>query len=120
MEMFIWPALLLLLGVALIFLEIFIPSGGILSVLAACSIVASIIVAFSEGYVAGALMLLIATVLVPIAIGMAIKWWPHTPLGRLILIKRPENEAEVLPDTAEYHLRGEMIGRRGVAKTDLL
>ena len=103
MESFIWPIVLLLLGVLLIFLEIFVPSGGILSVLAACAIVASIVVAFSEGFVAGTLMLLAATVLVPVAIGLAIKWWPHTPLGKLILIKRPESEDEVLPDTEEYH-----------------
>ncbi len=105
MEMFIWPTLLLLLGVAVIFLEIFIPSGGILSVLAACAIIASIVVAFSEGFLVGTLMLLVATVLVPVVIALAIRSWPHTPLGRLILIKRPESESEVLPDTEEYHLR---------------
>ena len=36
-------------------------------------------------------------------IGAAVKWWPHTPMGKLILIKRPESEDEVLPDTEEYH-----------------
>ena len=119
MEPFIWPIVLLALGVVLIFLEIFVPSGGILSVFAACCIVASIVVAFKESFVAGTLMLFCATVLVPVAIGSAVKWWPHTPLGKLILIKRPESEDDVLPDTEEYH-RDEMIGQDGVAKTDLL
>ncbi len=104
----------------MIFLEIFIPSSGILSVLAAVAIVASIVVAFSEGMMAGALMLLGATVLVPVVVGAAVKWWPHTPIGKLILIKRPESEEEVLPDTEEYHLRDRMIGKVGVAKTELL
>jgi len=119
MEPFIWPVLLLILGVALIFAEIFVPSGGLLSVLAACSIVASVVVAFTRGFATGTIMLLVATVLVPVAIGAAVKWWPHTPLGKLILIKRPESEDEVLPDTEQYH-RDQLIGKDGVAKTDLL
>ncbi len=60
---------MLLLGVVLVFLEIFVPSGGMLSVLAACSVVASVVMAFSEGFTVGTFMLLAATVLVPAAIG---------------------------------------------------
>ncbi len=120
MEAFFWPFVLLLVGLLLIFLEVFIPSGGILSVLAAAAVVASVAVAFSEGTMAGALMLVGATLLVPVVVAMAIRWWPHTPIGRLILIKRPESEDEVLPDTEEYHLRDRMIGKVGVAKTHLL
>lgn len=120
METLVWPFVLLLAGVAMIFLEIFIPSGGILGVLAACAVVASVIVGFSESFFDGTVMLLSATVLVPAVIGLAIKWWPHTPIGRLVLIKRPESEDEVLPDTEEYHLRDQMIGKIGVAKSELL
>ncbi len=119
MEPFIWPVVLLTCGVALVFLEIFVPSGGVLSVLAACSVVAAVVVAFNDGFMNGTIVLLCATVLVPLAVGSAIKWWPHTPLGKLILIKRPESEDEVLPDTEEYH-RDKMIGKHGVARSDLL
>lgn len=119
MEPYIWPIMLLLLGVMLVFLEIFIPSGGILSVLAASSILASIGLAFSDSMMTGSVMLLSATVLVPVAISAAVKWWPHTPLGKLILAKRPESEEEVLPDTDEYH-REKLIGKSGMAKSDLL
>ncbi len=119
MEPLFWPVVLLTLGVTLIFLEIFVPSGGVLSVLAACAVVAAVVVAFTDGFMTGTIVLLCATILVPLAVGSAIKWWPHTPLGKLILIKRPESEAEVLPDTDEYH-RDQMIGKNGVARSDLL
>jgi membrane-bound ClpP family serine protease len=119
MEPYLWPTILLLLGLALVFLEIFVPSGGILSVLAACSVVASIVVAFTNGFMTGTVMLLAATVLVPCAIGLAVRWWPHTPLGKLILIKRPDSEDEVLPDTEQYH-RDKLIGKIGVTRCDLL
>jgi membrane-bound ClpP family serine protease len=119
MESYLWPIILLLVGLALVFLEIFVPSGGILSVLAACSVVASIVVAFTDSFVTGTVMLMAATILVPAAIGLAVRWWPHTPLGRLILIKRPDSEEEVLPDTEEYH-RDRLIGKIGVTRCDLL
>lgn len=119
MEAFFWPSLLLMVGLALVFLEIFVPSGGLLSVLAGCGVLASIALAFADGFMTGTLMLLAATVLVPLVIGSAIKWWPHTPLGKLVLAQRPGSENDVLPDTDEYH-RDAMIGKNGVAQTDLL
>jgi membrane-bound ClpP family serine protease len=119
MESLIWPLVLLAIGIAVIFLEIFVPSGGVLSVLAVCAVVAAIVVAFNESFMAGTMMLLIATVLVPVAIAAAVRWWPHTPIGRLILAKRPESEDEVLPDTDEYH-RDRLVGEDGVAASELL
>lgn len=119
MEPYFWPILLLILGILLVFLEVFVPSGGILGLLAGCSVLASIVVAFSDGFVTGTVMLAIAILVVPVVIASAVKWWPHTPLGKLVLAKRPESEDEVLPDTEEYH-RDDLIGSRGVAKSDLL
>lgn len=119
MEVFFWPTLLLFLGLVLVVLEIFVPSGGLLSVLAGCSVVASIGLAFADGFVTGTAMLLVASLLLPVVVASAVKWWPHTPLGKLVLAKRPDSENEVLPDTDEYHREG-LIGKNGVAKTDLL
>jgi membrane-bound ClpP family serine protease len=120
MESLMWPVALLLTGIALICLEIFIPSAGLLGVLAAAAVVSSIVLAFSHSLAAGTLMLLVATIAVPIVVAIAIKSWPHTPIGKLLLIKRPEHEDEVLPDTDEYHRRDRLVGKRGVAKTELL
>jgi hypothetical protein len=38
----------------------------------------------------------------------------------MIIIKRPEHADDVLPDTEEYHRRDRLVGKRGVAKTELL
>jgi membrane-bound serine protease (ClpP class) len=40
-------------------------------------------------------------------------------MGKSILIRRPESEDEVLPDTDEYH-RDRLVGKIGVARCDLL
>jgi membrane-bound ClpP family serine protease len=120
MDATLWCFILLLMGMALIFLEIFIPSGGLLSLMAAGAFIATLVVGFSESLVLGTIMLLVTTILVPLTVGIALKWWPHTPLGKLILIKRPDNEDDVLPDTEPYRRRKELVGKRGVAKSPLL
>ena len=120
MEPLFWSLLLLLLGIFLIVLEVFIPSGGVLSVLAAVSVVAAVCVAFTGGMVQGASVLLAATLLVPLVIAAAIRWWPQTPMGRMILIPRPKSERDVLPDGKPYREREQLVGRFGRAKTPML
>ncbi|MHB0957321.1 MAG: NfeD family protein [Pirellulaceae bacterium] len=115
-----WPIVLMLVGIGLICLEIFVPSAGLLGVLATIAVVSSIVVSFSHSLMLGTLMLLVATIVVPVVVVTGIKWWPHTPIGKMILIKRPASEDEVLPDTEEYHRRDRLVGKRGVAKTELL
>jgi membrane-bound serine protease (ClpP class) len=120
MDALLWSILLLLLGLALIALEVFVPSGGVLGVLAALALIASIVVAFSGGWATGSVMLVVAMVVVPVVIGVAIHWWPRTPIGRMIVLEPPHGEEEVLPETAEYRGLRSMIGKRGVAKTKML
>ncbi len=120
MDALFWCLLLLVIGLAFIFLEIFIPSGGLLSLMAAGAFIASLVVGFSEGLWLGTIMLAVNTIVVPLSIGAALKLWPLTPIGKRILIKRPASEDDVLPNTDEYRRRKEMVGKRGVAKTRLL
>ena len=120
MESLVWPIVLLLVGLGLVCLEMFVPSAGLLGVLAAAAVIASIVMAFMHSSVAGALFLLVATIAVPLVVMLAVKSWRHTPIGRVMLAKRPEGEDGVLPDTGEYHRRDRLIGKRGVAKTELL
>lgn len=116
----IWAILLLLLGVGCIVLEMFVPSGGLLGVLATLSIVGAIVLAFLSGPLAGLLMTLCVTFLIPVLLAAAVRYWPETPLGRLILLRRPEGAEEVLPQTEAYQSRNAMIGKRGVAKSQML
>lgn len=120
MESLLWPFMLLLIAVLLIFLEIFIPSGGLIGVLAATALLASIALAFSQSLADGAVVLLIDLIVLPLVIVMAIRVWPHTPIGKRILLRRSDDDEEILPDTAEYRLRETMVGKRGIARTLLL
>src|SRR5262245_26354451 len=94
-----WSILLLALGLVFLVLEFFIPSGGALAVMCALSFLAAIIVGFMAGPGTGTIVLLIVCLVVPSAAVAAVKWWPDTPIGRLMLIQRPKAADDVLPQT---------------------
>lgn len=120
MEPLVWSSILLIVALALVVLELFIPSGGVLGFLAAVAAVACVIVAFSGGPKLGLVMLVAVTVLVPAAVAMAVQWWPHTPIGRLVLNTPPEDPDELLPDTEPYRGLRQLIGRVGKAESKML
>jgi membrane-bound ClpP family serine protease len=116
----LWSILLLLLGLGLIALEMFLPSGGVLGILAALAIIASLAVAFSGGWVTGVVMLLATMVILPVVLAAVIHYWPRTPIGRMIILETPQSEDEVLPDTPQHRQLKDLIGKRGIAKTKML
>ena len=120
MNELIWSLLLLLVGLGLLVLEAFVPSGGMLGVFCALSIMASISVAFMGGWHIGLLMLVLTMAIVPLVLAVGIKWWPRTPIGRAVVLEPPGGDEDVLPDDEVYRKWKSLIGRRGVAKTKLL
>lgn len=121
MHPLIWSVLLFLLSVGFVLLEMLIPSWGVLSFLSFASAVAAVIVAFiSGGSVVGTVFLCAVVVILPAVIALAIRWWPHTPIGRRIINLPPESEDDVLPnDEATLSLR-KLVGKRGKAETVML
>jgi membrane-bound serine protease (ClpP class) len=111
-----WAVLLLFVGLALLILEFFIPSGGVLAVLCALSFLAAIIVGFMAGPWTGMAILLTVCFVVPTSAAAAVRWWPDTPIGKMILIQRPKSADEVLPETIAYRGLKDLVGRRGMAK----
>jgi membrane-bound serine protease (ClpP class) len=114
-----WAILLLLLGCALVVLEVFIPSGGIISILAAVAFITSIIVASGEslttGPLTGLIFAAITVFVVPILIATAFKYWPKTRMGKAFLGELQTDE-DVLPEDP----RRALLGRVGVARSKML
>ncbi|HTM55561.1 MAG TPA: NfeD family protein [Pirellulales bacterium] len=120
MDPLAWSALLLLLGLLLVMVEVFIPSGGVLGFLSITSLVAGVILAFyHRGAEVGFLFLTVTAVALPVTLMMAFRWWPKTPMGRRILLDVPKSE-EVLPDSPQRRWLRQMVGRVGVAKSLML
>ncbi len=117
MEPMLLALVLLGIAVGLAMLDLLIPSHGLL-VLSACVLaVVAIGIGFSIGIRQGAMLVALVGLLTPIIAGLMIKWWPHTPIGKRVLLSRP-SLTEVLPD-GEAELQA-LVGRLGRAKTDLL
>jgi membrane-bound serine protease (ClpP class) len=110
-----WAIVLLVLGCGLLVLEVFVPSGGILSFLAFAAVVASMVMAFQRNTTTGLSFMAMAIIAVPIVIGLAFKIWPRTPMGRAILGEPPSEEETRLDDP-----RRRFVGKVGVAKSLML
>jgi membrane-bound serine protease (ClpP class) len=97
------PIGLILLGLLLLIAEVFIPSGGVLFVLALVSLIAGITMIFfipesrGGGVTAGLLTIAIVFVLVPLAVGIAFYYWPKTPFGKRFILAAPQSEEEQPP-----------------------
>lgn len=77
--------LLLVLGLALIVAEVFLPSLGVLSVLATAAIVGALVLAFQEGQRTGVGFLIATSVLVPATILLGFRVFPRTPIGKRMI-----------------------------------
>jgi membrane-bound ClpP family serine protease len=117
----VFAGLLLLLALALAVVEMFVPSGGVLGVLAALAAAAGVTVAYYYGgMLIGTIFLGAVAIAVPALLALAVQVWPHTPIGRSVLITLPESEEEVLPEDPQRELLKNLVGRRGVARSDML
>lgn len=116
----LWIAALVAVGLGMILLEVFVPSGGVLGLLAVAALGAGVVTAFYElGSLAGLMVLASVFVAVPIVLVLAFRWFPLTPLGRRVLPPAPEPH-DVIPDAAvRQRLRG-LIGRFGHTTSELL
>ena len=111
----VWAVILIVGGIGLIVLEIFIPSGGILGLFAGFSIVAGVVIAFRDGPTTGTIALVCVALLVPVVISVMLKWWPHTAVGRMILIpdvERLEGESQ--------NLHAHLVGHHGVVRKQMM
>jgi len=120
MDPIVWSVLLLLLGLALLCAEVFIPSGGVLGFLSIAALLSGLGLAFYHRGTEVGLLFVIGTILaVPGVLMVAFRYWPQTPMGRRLLLEVPNSE-EVLPDSPQRQRLRHMVGKFGVAKSVMM
>ena len=102
----------------LLTVEVFLPTAGTVGILAFLLAVASVIAAFLHSVTYGAIFLLLIVVATPFLFAAAVKIWPHTPIGRMILIGDIKKE-NVMPKDSHYLRVADQIGKIGIAKTKM-
>ena len=112
-----WPFLLLGLGLVFVVLEVLIPSAGILGTVAAASIVGGGVLAFRAGNTPLAVYLGLSVLLVPVALVIALKLFPKTPVGKhMTLDGSTFDPKEAAAGGAEFDA---LVGTEGTAETPL-
>ncbi len=119
MDPIYWSILLIGIGFVVVFLELFVPSAGTLGVLAGILLVSGIVVAFFHSLQAGAIVLLVTVLALPLLLALMVKVWPHTPIGRRIILGHMSAE-EVMPNSETYTEIQSLVGQLGTAKTKML
>lgn len=113
---------LLAAGVLLMVAEVFIPSGGLLAIAAGATTIVGVVVLFRYDSTWGLIGILCVLVLGPVAFSFALRVWPHTPLGRRMLLgdlTEEEIAQQRLAEKEERDRRLAMIGAEGVVVTPL-
>ncbi len=119
MDIWIWPILLLALGLGLAVMEVFFPTAGILAFFAGSALLGAVLLGFRKSPTVGLTMTAATVIGVPTLISLGFRWWPHTYFGRQVLLDVPRAE-DVLPDADQRRQLKNLVGRIGRAKCRML
>lgn len=119
MSNLLWSFVLLAAAVGVIGLEMFVPSAGLLALLAGTLLVSSVIMAFTHSLLAGVSMIIAIGVLLPVLFIIFVNVWPNTPIGRRILLGRLD-EDDVRLTGEHYDEQNDLIGQYGTAKSKMI
>ncbi len=82
----IWAVLLIAAAIVLFFVEILVPTGGLLGLLAAATLVTGIVLLFYENTTLGLIGTLASLIALPIVIGFGLRILPNTPIFKLLTL----------------------------------
>jgi len=102
---------------ALIIAEVFVPSGGLISIFALACLIGGAVIFFQHSATAGWIGVGIAAVMIPTVLVIAYKMFPKTRFGKSVTLTPPKRQqGDAIPDTSELK---EMLGEVGVVLTPL-
>lgn len=115
-----WIVILVFAAIFLLILDLLVPSAGALLLLSLVSAISAIVIAFQYDYYWGMGTLITLFAATPWILFLAIKIWPKTFIGKMMIRSRPESPAEVLPDTEQLRELKSMVREIGEAETNLM
>jgi len=113
----IFAVFLYLTCAALIIAEVFVPSGGLISICALACLVGGIAIFFHQSIIAGWIGVGIAAIMIPTVLIFAYRIFPKTRFGKSVTLTPPEREqGDAVPDTDKLK---DLLGAEGVVLTPL-
>ncbi len=119
----VWAVVLIGAALALVIIEAFVPSGGVIGLLAATSLIAGVIMLFRVNTVLGLVGATVALIAIPFVVVFLLNLWPNTPIGRMLTLRDDDDKSKQEEDESESEPKVENAGPRvdqsGKAVTDL-
>ncbi len=87
---------------ALLLAEVFVPSGGLLSICAFAAMLGGAYIFFKHSMVAGWIGVVVAIIMIPTILIVAYRIFPKTRFGKSVSLAPPEREVgDAVPDTLQ-------------------
>jgi membrane-bound ClpP family serine protease len=113
----VFAVFLYIVSALLLVAEVFIPSGGIISILSLAAMVGGLAIFWKHSYTAGWIGILVALVMIPTVLIISYRIFPKTRFGRAVILQPPKREAgDAIADTEK--IKG-LIDKVGVVITPL-
>ena len=113
--------LLIVVAALLLAAELLVPSGGLLGIGSAVSLIAGITIVFQVNTTAGLVVSALTIVATPLLIMLMMKYLPYTPVARRLMLSyrqqrltNPEDDSSAAPADADS-----LVGATGKALSDL-
>lgn len=98
--------------------DLLVPSGGVLAVASLVAALISVYFGFQSGYTVGVVTLTLILIAIPLFIAVALRLWPHTPIGKRVILKAPDQpDSTLAPEQSQLQ---ELIGQVGVTQNSLM
>lgn len=95
----------------LILAEVFVPSGGLISVCSMACLVGGAVIFFRHSTIAGWVGVVIAVIMIPTVLILAYRMFPKTKFGKSVTLRPSQREiGDAIPDMAELK---ELMGTEG-------
>jgi len=102
---------------ALLIAEVFVPSGGLISVCAFACLFGGTFIFFKQSTAAGVIGVVVAIIMIPTVLVVAYRVFPQTRFGKNVTLAPPVREqGDAVPDTGKLQ---ELLGSTGVVLTPL-
>jgi membrane-bound serine protease (ClpP class) len=113
----IFAVFLFFVCAVLIVAEVFVPSGGLISICALACLVGGIAIFFHYNMIAGWIGVVIALIMIPTMLIFTYKIFPKTRFGKSVTLSPPQRrQGDAVPDTDELK---DMLGAEGVVLSTL-
>lgn len=118
-ELMVWAIILIGVALLLFVIEIFLPSGGVIGTASALCLVAGVVMFYWIDPTLGVIWTLVTLIALPFGIVLALKVWPHTPVGRILTLGNVDAVEGAMHAQTQRAARLSLVGKRGVVVSEL-